>query len=451
MSDATLTSLIASFESIANVRNLDQYNPVVLRIENPLLGTFTTVACSKSEPSFLILPINGKWLNLDPAASDYRTIKKLVDVIPGADLVDRGAYDATVLYNLNDKVESAGFSFYSLVPHNRGNPLSDTKSWAYIDPLNTQVMHGAWTPVDTYSEFLTGYEYYNGNVATQTVGPQGLKGDKGDKGDPGLSAFQVAQSEGYTSTQAAWLLSLHGTPGAAGPIGLTGASGTQGKSAYQIALDNGFVGTEAQWLDSLSANGKTGPAGKDGKSAYEVAVASGYTGTITQWLASLVGPQGPAGTGGTGGTVSVAVGSVTTGPSGSNATVTNAGTATNVVLNFTIPRGADGSAGTGGGDAFFNLGTVVGTLNVASQSNCFVVATIGGPTTVVLANPPANTPTLVTLELTNPGTNLTWPTSVKPSGGAFPSFTLSGVDVVTLFTHNGGVTWRLAMSIKDSK
>jgi hypothetical protein len=55
------------------------------------------------------------------------------------------------------------------------------------------------------------------------------------------------------------------------------------------------------------------------------------------------GPTGPAGA-----AASVSVGTVTTGAVGTQATVTNSGTASAAVLNFTIPQGAPGANGTGG-------------------------------------------------------------------------------------------------------
>ena len=55
----------------------------------------------------------------------------------------------------------------------------------------------------------------------------------------------------------------------------------------------------------------------------------------------LRGPAGPAAT--------VAVGTVTTLPAGSAATVTNSGTSSAAVLDFGIPEGAAGPAGSGGG------------------------------------------------------------------------------------------------------
>ena len=54
--------------------------------------------------------------------------------------------------------------------------------------------------------------------------------------------------------------------------------------------------------------------------------------------------------GGTATTVSVTVGSTTTGDPGTEASVTNSGDAQNVVLNFTIPQGAQGIQGPAGAD-----------------------------------------------------------------------------------------------------
>ena len=53
--------------------------------------------------------------------------------------------------------------------------------------------------------------------------------------------------------------------------------------------------------------------------------------------------------GDTGTAASITIGSVTTGAAGSNASVTNSGTASNVVLDFTLPRGKDGKDGADGG------------------------------------------------------------------------------------------------------
>lgn len=82
------------------------------------------------------------------------------------------------------------------------------------------------------------------------------------------------------------------------------------------------------------------------------------------------GPQGDA--------ASIAVGNVTTGDPGTNASVTNSGTSSAAVLNFQIPKGAKGDAGTPGvtdyattsaaglvrvGDDF-NINTNTGVLSI---------------------------------------------------------------------------------------
>lgn len=71
---------------------------------------------------------------------------------------------------------------------------------------------------------------------------------------------------------------------------------------------------------------------------------------------SITGPAGSAGANGQAATITI--GTTTTLPAGSNATVTNTGTSSNAVLNFGIPQGAQGTPGSGGG----GLPTVAGTV-----------------------------------------------------------------------------------------
>jgi len=59
--------------------------------------------------------------------------------------------------------------------------------------------------------------------------------------------------------------------------------------------------------------------------------------------AGSTGPTGPAGNAAT-----IAIGTVSTLAPGSSATITNSGTAQNAILNFGIPQGATGPAGSGG-------------------------------------------------------------------------------------------------------
>lgn len=107
---------------------------------------------------------------------------------------------------------------------------------------------------------------------------------QGERGAEGKSAYELAVEDGYTGTEAEWLLSL---------VGENGSSGADGKSAYELAVENGYQGTVDQWLATLV--GAPGSTGKDGKSAYQLAVENGFDGTLAEWLTSLVGEQGPKG------------------------------------------------------------------------------------------------------------------------------------------------------------
>lgn len=66
------------------------------------------------------------------------------------------------------------------------------------------------------------------------------------------------------------------------------------------------------------------------------------------WMQGPPGPQGPQGD--TGAAATVTVGTVTTGEPGTDAIVTNSGTESAAVFNFTIPRGETGAAGAAGAD-----------------------------------------------------------------------------------------------------
>jgi hypothetical protein len=47
------------------------------------------------------------------------------------------------------------------------------------------------------------------------------------------------------------------------------------------------------------------------------------------------------------------------------------------------------------------------------------------------------------LEMTNPGTatTITWPSSLDWPAKTEPTWTTTGVDVITIHTRDGGVTW----------
>jgi hypothetical protein len=114
----------------------------------------------------------------------------------------------------------------------------------------------------------------------------------------------------------------------------------------------------SQWVDVLSSTSKA---------VYYQANEPTIANEGDIWVDSddeILGSTGAPGANGSAATV--AVGTVTTGSAGSSASVTNAGTSSAAVLNFTIPRGDTGATGATG--ATGPAGTPVYTLTQNQQT-----------------------------------------------------------------------------------
>jgi hypothetical protein len=97
-----------------------------------------------------------------------------------------------------------------------------------------------------------------------------------------------------------------------------------------VLVDSGPAG-------AVGPEGPQGPAGPQGpQGSPGIAGPAGPVG-----LTGAIGPIGLPGTAAT-----IQIGSTTTGPTGSPASVTNSGTANTAILNFSIPQGAQGAPGT---------------------------------------------------------------------------------------------------------
>ncbi|SFS09559.1 TGF-beta propeptide [Granulicella pectinivorans] len=213
-----------------------------------------------------------------------------------------GNYASTTNYALNDAVSFGGSTYVSLTAANHGNtPGLSPASWAV---LAAQGLTGA-----------TGAAGAPG--ATGATGAQGVQGPQGPQGPPVTFA-------------GAWLTTVNY------PVG--SAVSYLGSSYIALAANTGRPPdvSPASWslLAQAGAAGAQGPQGLQG-----------FNGP--QGLPGATGPYGPAGPTGAGATI--AIGTVTTSAPGSQASVTNTGTPTAAVLNFTLPQGAPGTNGTGSG------------------------------------------------------------------------------------------------------
>ena len=167
-----------------------------------------------------------------------------------------------------------------------------------------------------------------------------------------------------------------GNNGAAGVDGTDGQAATiqigsveTVESSEDAAVEN--VGTEnAAILNFSIPRGEQGIQGEQGYSpvAYvqqiqggaRIHIADSQTETDVDVMDGQDGAAGQAAT--------ITVGSTTTGAAGTNASVVNSGTSSAAILDFVIPRGADGQDGSDGSDGFSPIATVSQTASGATIS-----------------------------------------------------------------------------------
>lgn len=179
-----------------------------------------------------------------------------------------------------------------------------------------------------------------------STGPQGETGPQGPAGPQGEQGIQGVQGpQGETGSQ--------GETGPQGPQGPTGATGPTGPTGpyFTPSVDaNGNISwSNNGGLPNPQTQNITGPQGETGATGPQGP--QGPTGaTGPQGPTGATGPQGPQGetgpTGASGTAATIAVGTITTLPAGSSATVTNVGTSSAAVFDFGIPKGADGQTPT---------------------------------------------------------------------------------------------------------
>ena len=162
----------------------------------------------------------------------------------------------------------------------------------------------------------------------------GPTGAKGDKGDPG---------------QAATITAGTATSLPAGSTPTVVNSGTSTNAVFNFGIpkgdkgDTGATGAPGQAATIAVGTTSTLPAGSSATVT--------NSGTSSAAVFNFGVPKGDKGDTGTpGSAATVAVGTVTTGTPSTPASVTNVGTSTAAIFDFVIPKGDTGAAGSGSGD-----------------------------------------------------------------------------------------------------
>lgn len=170
-----------------------------------------------------------------------------------------------------------------------------------------------------------------------TGGPRGVQGQKGDTGDPATVTAGTA------------------TTLPAGSTPVVTNSGTATNAVFNFGIPKGDKGDKGDTGSAGAAATITVGSTTTGNPGTNASVTN--SGTSSAAVLNFTIPRGAAGQDGADGadgadgeSATITVGTTTTLPAGSSATVTNTGTSSAAVLNFGIPKGEKGDSGSGAGD-----------------------------------------------------------------------------------------------------
>jgi hypothetical protein len=90
------------------------------------------------------------------------------------------------------------------------------------------------------------------------------------------------------------------------------------------------------------------------------------------------------------------------------------------------------------------LGSISGAQALDLDLAMAFSMTITGATTLSFSNVPSGGSFVigVILQITNGGSDITWPGTVEWAGGTAPTLTAAGTDIVTLVSFDDGTTWQ---------
>lgn len=214
----------------------------------------------------------------------------------------------------------------------QGKPGKDGTSFQVLGRYDTIVdltdAHPTGTKGDAYAVGVETTDIYIWDVDGNTwenIGP--LEGPAGEDGQPGPAGQAATITVGSTTT---------GAPGTQAQVTNTG---NENAAIFNFVIPQGAQGPKGDTgpQGEPGAKGDTGPEGPQGP--------QGEPGP--QGVQGEQGPQGSTGeTGPAGQAATITIGTTTTGEPGTEAHVTNSGTAQDAILNFTIPKGEPGDSAT---------------------------------------------------------------------------------------------------------
>lgn len=210
------------------------------------------------------------------------------------------------------------------------------------DPVSLAGLKGPTGDVGPAASISIGTVSAGSSASVTNVGTSGeavldFTLPNGDKGDTGNTGSAATVAVGSVST------------GSAGSSASVTNTGTSAAAVLDFAIPRGDTGSKGDKGDTGSAATISVGTVSTGNAGSSASVTN--TGTAGAAVLDITIPRGDKGdkgdtgsTGNTGAAASIAVGTVTTLPPGSSASVTNVGTSSAAVFDIAIPKGDTGSA-----------------------------------------------------------------------------------------------------------
>jgi hypothetical protein len=317
----------------------------------------------------------------------------------------KGSWSNTTVYNVGAAVSFNGSSYIALTNNFNVAPGSDPTTWALLAQAGTNGTNGTAATVSVGTTATgapgTAASVINSGTSSAAVlnftipqGPQGVQGIQGVPGAPGSQGPPVSFKGAWSSAtvyNVGAAVSFNGSSYIALTSNLAIQPGSDPTTWALLAQAGTSASFKGAWSSAIVYN--VGDAVSFNGSSYialtsNLAVQPGSD--PTTW--ALLAQAGTAAT--------VSVGTTATGAPGTAASVTNSGTSSAALLNFTIPQGFPGPPGATGAtgpqgpagangaslvspwssSTIYNIGTLVtynNSLFVALTSNLNVTPSSG--------------------------------------------------------------------------
>lgn len=240
-------------------------------------------------------------------------------------------------------------------------------AWTVTGNIKGTAGTAATIAVGTVTTGAAGSSVAVTNVGTSSAATLNFSIPKGDKGDDGAGISIAGTVADYASL----------------PSGL--GSGDAGNAYFVTADGLLYIWSGSAFPADGSGTVFQGPAGTSATVAAGMTStgAAGGSASVTNSGTSSAAifdfsiPRGDAGADGNdGAAATIAVGTVSTGAAGSAASVANSGSSNAATFDFSIPRGADGSDGTNG-TKWFNGTGAPGSVSGAVAGDYYLDTTSG--------------------------------------------------------------------------